>query len=181
MFSLLRLCLGELLSAPAYKHNLLWCLVKFLTASFSTKHGLFGRKSRSHSRPAFRSQKPRITHTTSLFSSSSSTSSSPSTVSLSLSVLGRHLVHHRRLHLCSPWWPPWCPAPGCDYAIYFIVGSGSYDVTCRCSYSFCWKCTEEAHRPVDCGTVANWILKNSAESENMNWILANSKPCPKCK
>ncbi|RZB74424.1 putative E3 ubiquitin-protein ligase ARI8 [Glycine soja] len=30
-------------------------------------------------------------------------------------------------------------------------------------------------------TVAKWILKNSAESENMNWILANSKPCPKCK
>jgi ariadne-1 len=29
--------------------------------------------------------------------------------------------------------------------------------------------------------VAKWILKNSAESENMNWILANSKPCPKCK
>ncbi|XP_068317333.1 probable E3 ubiquitin-protein ligase ARI8 [Pyrus communis] len=75
----------------------------------------------------------------------------------------------------------WCPAPGCDYAIDFIVGGGSYDVTCRCSYSFCWSCTEEAHRPVDCGTVSKWIMKNSAESENMNWILANSKPCPKCK
>lgn len=75
----------------------------------------------------------------------------------------------------------WCPAPGCDYAVDFIVGGGSYDVTCHCSYSFCWNCTEEAHRPVDCGTVAKWILKNSAESENMNWILANSKPCPKCK
>ncbi|KAF3454262.1 hypothetical protein FNV43_RR04709 [Rhamnella rubrinervis] len=75
----------------------------------------------------------------------------------------------------------WCPAPGCEYAVDFIVGSASYDVTCRCSYSFCWNCTEEAHRPVDCGTVAKWILKNSAESENMNWILANSKPCPKCK
>ncbi|CAN0859880.1 Probable E3 ubiquitin-protein ligase ARI8 [Linum grandiflorum] len=75
----------------------------------------------------------------------------------------------------------WCPAPGCDYAVDFIVGSASYDVSCGCSYSFCWNCTEEAHRPVDCGTVAKWILKNSAESENMNWILANSKPCPKCK
>lgn len=31
------------------------------------------------------------------------------------------------------------------------------------------QCTEEAHRPVDCSTVAKWILKNSAESENMNW------------
>ncbi|XP_031249338.1 probable E3 ubiquitin-protein ligase ARI8 [Pistacia vera] len=75
----------------------------------------------------------------------------------------------------------WCPAPGCDFAVDFVVGSGNYDVTCRCSYSFCWNCTEEAHRPVDCGTVAKWVLKNSAESENMNWILANSKPCPRCK
>ncbi|CAN1262157.1 Probable E3 ubiquitin-protein ligase ARI8 [Linum perenne] len=64
----------------------------------------------------------------------------------------------------------WCPAPGCDYAVEFIVGSVSYDVSCGCSYSFCWNCTEEAHRPVDCGTVSKWILKNSAESENMNWL-----------
>ncbi|GLT95585.1 hypothetical protein SLE2022_132590 [Rubroshorea leprosula] len=75
----------------------------------------------------------------------------------------------------------WCPAPGCDYAVDFIMGSGNYDVTCLCNYGFCWNCTEEAHRPVACGTVSQWILKNSAESENMNWILANSKPCPKCK
>ncbi|XP_028787712.1 probable E3 ubiquitin-protein ligase ARI8 [Neltuma alba] len=75
----------------------------------------------------------------------------------------------------------WCPAPGCDFAVDFASGSGSYDVTCKCSCSFCWNCTEEAHRPVDCDTVAKWILKNSAESENMNWILANSKPCPSCK
>ncbi|XP_010912800.1 probable E3 ubiquitin-protein ligase ARI8 isoform X2 [Elaeis guineensis] len=75
----------------------------------------------------------------------------------------------------------WCPAPGCDFAVEFVIGSGNYDVCCNCSYNFCWNCTEEAHRPVDCGTVAKWILKNSAESENMNWILANSKPCPKCK
>ncbi|CAL0332465.1 unnamed protein product [Lupinus luteus] len=75
----------------------------------------------------------------------------------------------------------WCPAPGCEYAVTRDAGSGNYDVSCLCSYSFCWNCIEDAHRPVDCGTVAKWILKNSAESENMNWILANSKPCPKCK
>ncbi|KAG5242104.1 E3 ubiquitin-protein ligase [Salix suchowensis] len=75
----------------------------------------------------------------------------------------------------------WCPAPGCEYAIDFAAGSGSFDVSCLCSHNFCWNCVEEAHRPVDCGTVTKWILKNSAESENMNWILANSKPCPKCK
>uniref|UniRef100_A0A0E0IMA2 RBR-type E3 ubiquitin transferase n=1 Tax=Oryza nivara TaxID=4536 RepID=A0A0E0IMA2_ORYNI len=31
-------------------------------------------------------------------------------------------------------------------------------------------CAEEAHRPVSCDTVSKWILKNSAESENMNWL-----------
>ncbi|KAH9624714.1 hypothetical protein KSS87_015613 [Heliosperma pusillum] len=75
----------------------------------------------------------------------------------------------------------WCPAPDCDNAVEFELGSNIYDVTCLCSHMFCWNCTEEAHRPVDCSTVAKWILKNSAEAENMNWILANSKPCPKCK
>ncbi|GMH18194.1 hypothetical protein Nepgr_020035 [Nepenthes gracilis] len=75
----------------------------------------------------------------------------------------------------------WCPAPGCDYAVEFDLSISTYDVMCLCSYGFCWNCTEEAHRPVDCSTVSKWILKNSAESENMNWILANSKPCPKCK
>lgn len=33
------------------------------------------------------------------------------------------------------------------------------------------QCAEEAHRPVDCDTVSKWILKNSAESENMNWYV----------
>ncbi|KAF6152192.1 hypothetical protein GIB67_019414 [Kingdonia uniflora] len=75
----------------------------------------------------------------------------------------------------------WCPAPGCEYAVNFVMGVGSYDVACNCTYGFCWNCTEEAHRPVECDTVQKWIQKNRAESENMNWILANSKPCPKCK
>ncbi|CAO2192312.1 unnamed protein product [Urochloa humidicola] len=74
----------------------------------------------------------------------------------------------------------WCPAPDCSCAVEFL-GDENYDVSCNCKFSFCWNCTEEAHRPVNCETVSKWILKNSAESENMNWILANSKPCPKCK
>lgn len=32
----------------------------------------------------------------------------------------------------------WCPAPGCEYAVEFVAGSGSYDVVCQCSYGFCW-------------------------------------------
>ncbi|KAM0894904.1 hypothetical protein ACQ4PT_024166 [Festuca glaucescens] len=74
----------------------------------------------------------------------------------------------------------WCPAPDCTCAVEFL-GDGNYDVSCMCRFSFCWNCTEETHRPVSCETVSKWILKNSAESENVNWIIANSKPCPKCK
>ncbi|XP_062192342.1 probable E3 ubiquitin-protein ligase ARI8 [Phragmites australis] len=74
----------------------------------------------------------------------------------------------------------WCPAPDCTCAVEFL-GDKNYDVSCNCKFSFCWNCTEEAHRPLNCETVSKWVLKNSAESENMNWILANSKPCPKCK
>ncbi|KAI3911172.1 hypothetical protein MKW92_033381 [Papaver armeniacum] len=75
----------------------------------------------------------------------------------------------------------WCPGPGCEFAIEFEAGSSSYDVVCGCGHSFCWNCLDDAHRPVDCDTVRKWAAKNTAESENLTWILANSKSCPKCK
>ncbi|MFS8007237.1 putative transcription factor C2H2 family [Helianthus anomalus] len=61
---------------------------------------------------------------------------------------------------------------------------GSYDVSCNCKYGFCWKCMEDALirwivKP--CETIGKLVLKNNAEAENTNWILAYSKPCPKCK
>lgn len=77
----------------------------------------------------------------------------------------------------------WCPATGYEYAAQCVVGSTarSSDVVCGCSNAFCWKCTEDAHSPVDCEVVSAWVLKNSLEEESMKWILENTKPCPKCK
>ncbi|KAH6803041.1 RING/U-box superfamily protein [Perilla frutescens var. frutescens] len=78
----------------------------------------------------------------------------------------------------------WCPAPGCDYAVEFDGGGeeelATYDVVCDCGYKFCWRCTEEQHRPVGCDKVAKWAEKNSSEAENNAWILAYTKPCPRC-
>ncbi|XP_027355496.1 probable E3 ubiquitin-protein ligase ARI7 [Abrus precatorius] len=77
----------------------------------------------------------------------------------------------------------WCPGPGCDYAVSFESDGARTNsfVTCVCYHSFCWSCGEEAHGPVDCDTVNKWIAKNNSESENTSWILAYTKPCPRCK
>jgi ariadne-1 len=54
------------------------------------------------------------------------------------------------------------------------------DVACKCGYKFCFSCNQEAHRPIGCKLVKKWLEKNADEAENMTWILANTKPCPKC-
>ncbi|XP_031112366.1 probable E3 ubiquitin-protein ligase ARI8 [Ipomoea triloba] len=76
----------------------------------------------------------------------------------------------------------WCTGPGCDFAVKFDTWNADYyDVVCECSHTFCWNCSEDNHRPVDCGTVAKWMMKNVSEAENTNWLLSHSKLCPKCK
>ncbi|KAK1354659.1 RBR-type E3 ubiquitin transferase [Heracleum sosnowskyi] len=75
----------------------------------------------------------------------------------------------------------WCPARDCGGAIEYELGSENSGVTCECSFSFCWHCAEDYHSPVACETVKTWILKNTSESENVTWVLANTKPCPKCE
>ncbi|XP_062005704.1 probable E3 ubiquitin-protein ligase ARI8 [Rosa rugosa] len=88
----------------------------------------------------------------------------------------RSYVEHNRKKI------RWCPAPDCKYAIKFDAPDrmSSYDVSCLCSHSYCWNCEEENHRPVFCETVKKWILKNADDSQNGQWIMVNTKPCPKC-
>jgi len=35
--------------------------------------------------------------------------------------------------------------------------------------------------PANCGQVSAWYEKEKSDSENIDWIKANTKPCPKCK
>ncbi|OQS01106.1 hypothetical protein ACHHYP_01798 [Achlya hypogyna] len=72
----------------------------------------------------------------------------------------------------------WCPSPGCDKAI--ASSGGLLTVACTCGCLFCLRCGEEAHQPVTCDQLALWQEKCKNESETANWILANTKKCPKC-
>ena len=77
----------------------------------------------------------------------------------------------------------WCPSPGCDCAlVYEPDGTTSkfLEATCLGYHSFCWKCGEDAHRPVSCETVAEWTTKNQSEFESTLWIFAYTKQCPGC-
>jgi ariadne-1 len=70
-----------------------------------------------------------------------------------------------------------CPSPGCSKV---AVGTGVISVQCACSNPFCFRCGEEVHEPALCDQLKDWTAKCSSESETANWILANTKKCPKC-
>ncbi len=71
----------------------------------------------------------------------------------------------------------------CAHGVYGTrryKGGGAHDIVCRCGHKFCFRCKEEAHRPASCADVRRWHHKNTSESENVNWMIANTKDCPKC-
>jgi len=74
----------------------------------------------------------------------------------------------------------WCPQKNCN----FIIEKSDYvmrnNITCHCGKSFCFSCGEEDHVPSNCGDVRLWLEKEQNDSENLTWIKANTKPCPKC-
>ncbi|XP_066338793.1 probable E3 ubiquitin-protein ligase ARI7 [Miscanthus floridulus] len=77
----------------------------------------------------------------------------------------------------------WCGGAGCARALEFLgdAAAADKDVFCECGHGVCWACGEEAHRPVSCGTVRAWLVKNSSDSaETANWVVAHTKACPKC-
>eukprot|EP01022_Parablepharisma_sp_SALTPOND_P033795 TRINITY_DN89656_c1_g1_i1.p1 TRINITY_DN89656_c1_g1~~TRINITY_DN89656_c1_g1_i1.p1 ORF type:complete len:507 (-),score=55.97 TRINITY_DN89656_c1_g1_i1:77-1507(-) len=74
----------------------------------------------------------------------------------------------------------WCPGAGCGFVVE-CTGPINLEVTCKCGCAFCFSCLNESHLPVPCETYKKWMDKNTSESENVVWIKANTKPCPKCK
>jgi len=76
----------------------------------------------------------------------------------------------------------WCPGANCGKCVR--AGAAITSVKCApngCGYAFCVRCGEESHQPVSCKALATWVEKCQNESETANWILANTKRCPKCQ
>lgn len=72
-----------------------------------------------------------------------------------------------------------CPAPSCSNA-YITVSGSVRTAKCDCGMKFCLRCSNEAHEPATCLEYANWREKCESESETANWIMLNTKRCPKC-
>eukprot|EP01089_Gocevia_fonbrunei_P016035 TRINITY_DN4881_c0_g2_i1.p1 TRINITY_DN4881_c0_g2~~TRINITY_DN4881_c0_g2_i1.p1 ORF type:complete len:511 (-),score=87.18 TRINITY_DN4881_c0_g2_i1:29-1561(-) len=78
----------------------------------------------------------------------------------------------------------WCPAPGCGCSIRCERGNRKESVTCKCGFSFCFQCADLEtgnHMPADCDQVDKWRQKAADESENVTWMIANTKKCPQCR
>jgi ariadne-1 len=79
----------------------------------------------------------------------------------------------------------WCPGRGCEKVACASSASaleqeGSIAFCDDCDLAFCVACAEEPHAPSNCKELAKWNEKCKNESETANWILANTKSCPKC-
>mmetsp|Transcript_2911 Transcript_2911/g.9172 ORF Transcript_2911/g.9172 Transcript_2911/m.9172 type:complete len:439 (+) Transcript_2911:58-1374(+) len=72
----------------------------------------------------------------------------------------------------------WCTAAGCGNAIR--APKGHLGVKCSCGQRFCFKCNDEDHAPCSCEELAKWMVKCRDDSETYNWLMSNTKACPKC-
>ena len=73
----------------------------------------------------------------------------------------------------------WCPAPDCGLAVRSKPGVLS--VQCDCKHRFCFQCMQDDHQPATCDNLQKWLVKCRDDSETYNWLVANTKACPKCQ
>lgn len=78
----------------------------------------------------------------------------------------------------------WCPSvPHCGRAIRVDAADEAEplcEVRCPCGVGFCFRCAAAAHSPCPCAMWERWEAKGHGEAENVRWLLANTKSCPKC-
>lgn len=100
-------------------------------------------------------------------------------------LLRKYQLYQLRSFVDSNSLTRWCPGPGCDRVACALNASameaeGNVARCDSCQTSFCLVCGNEPHRPASCRDLTCWMEKCRNESETANWILANTKECPKC-
>ena len=73
----------------------------------------------------------------------------------------------------------WCPAPDCSLAVR--GKPGVFSVKCTGEHRFCFQCMQDDHQPASCENLQKWTIKCRDDSETYNWLVANTKACPKCQ
>ncbi|KAI6242112.1 RBR-type E3 ubiquitin transferase [Aphelenchoides fujianensis] len=74
----------------------------------------------------------------------------------------------------------WCPATDCEYATK-VPTTEKCGVPCLCSFTYCSQCKAEWHEVVDCELFKKWEAKKAEDTQSLEWLNKNSKPCPRCK
>eukprot|EP01123_Difflugia_compressa_P006290 TRINITY_DN18475_c0_g1_i1.p1 TRINITY_DN18475_c0_g1~~TRINITY_DN18475_c0_g1_i1.p1 ORF type:complete len:513 (+),score=84.60 TRINITY_DN18475_c0_g1_i1:22-1560(+) len=77
-----------------------------------------------------------------------------------------------------------CPSPNCSNAIQVDTSKRKNPVLCDCGFKWCFGCADYEigdHIPSTCEDVENWKQKAVDESENVKWMVANTKKCPACR
>merc|ERR1719336_828078 len=88
--------------------------------------------------------------------------------------LRNYVESSKDLHLCL--------GPDCPHVQRIFDRNGLSDIHCTdCGHVYCINCNQNGHRPCPCDVADTWIVKATSEAENMQWILAKTKKCPKCR
>jgi len=101
-------------------------------------------------------------------------------------LLQKYFTYQLRSFVESNKLTRWCPGKGCEFVACATSPACLESIQDRttqcvsCTTSFCVVCGEEPHAPCACKEVRLWKDKCRNESETANWILANTKSCPKC-
>lgn len=75
-----------------------------------------------------------------------------------------------------------CLGPDCELVQRMHMDKKKLsDIKCRCGHVYCVRCLQDGHRPCPCDIAEAWVQKATSEAENMQWILARTKKCPKCR
>eukprot|EP01084_Bolivina_argentea_P161276 280778_1 len=73
----------------------------------------------------------------------------------------------------------WCPGKECVNAVRC---EDCVTIECGgCHHLWCFECVRGAHLPCSCRLADKWIQLHSTDSENITWVRAYTKECPKCK